>query len=149
VCRSVQGRAFLGTDWVGHGVVRGPLGRVLRSFTVTYAGVWSAPHGAFHVDEEVRYVDGRVVRRHWGIVADPAGGWSGSDDAGGRMVLRDRGDRLVLDFDRSKAVGGFSVGRLRLELTPQGPDVLRGRGVTRWAGLPVARTEITFARGRG
>lgn len=138
---------FLSARWEGAGCIRGPTGRVVRRFTTVLVGAWSEPHDAFHLDETVAYVDGRSAARHWGVSYDGLGRWTGADDVGGRISLREHEDgRIVLRFDRSKAVRAFSNRTLRLVLRPRGGDVLEGRGVTRVLGLPLARTELTYVR---
>ena len=139
-------REFLASDWIGRGVVRGVTGRTLRSFTVTYRGVWAAEHQAFHIDEQVAYADGRAQTRAWAVSPGERDTWVGADDSGGRMIVRPSGDVLLVDFDRSRVVRGFNVAKLSLRRRPDGPDRRDGRGVTRVLGLPLTLTEEVYSR---
>lgn len=142
----MRAATFLEGEWIGEGVVRGVFGRVLRRMRVSFAGVWSDEHLAVHLDEEVAYADGRGFRRRWAIGYLGLGAWKGADDSGGRLLVREDGDRIIMRFHRSAAIRSVTVGSLKLVLRWRGPKELHGRGVTRLFGVPIAWTRLTLSR---
>ena len=92
----MDARLSLESSWVGEGAVTSVLGRTLRTFVVNYQGAWSEDYQAFHVHEKVSYADGRSLRRNWAIMLDEDQNWSGTNDAGRRMILRGNRETLVI-----------------------------------------------------
>ncbi len=142
--------AFFSGTAVSAGEVR-TLGLRRERFTARFEG--RAEKGTLRLDERFRFADGERLQR-WvlrfdgavirgtvqteaknGSLAEPVA--VGGEREVGRLVLRYRGI----------APGG---GALRLgfrhEIRPNGDGTLRNDVTVRFLGLPLARSEVTFAR---
>jgi len=142
IARLFQGRL------AGEGEVRGLTGRVLRSMSVVYAGVWSEPHRALHLDEEIVYADGTRLVRHWAVHGDDDGFLSGVEATqGGRLRGREVDGDLQLVFDRPLRPGAsLTVPKVRLRFTEVEPGVVEVRGHTAILGAPVRRMTLRLSR---
>lgn len=101
---------FLGRT-EGGGVIRDPLGRIVRRCRITTDGSFSASQGALRFDEVFTYDDGEVDVWRWVMQAARDGRYVAAEaKAGGGIAGERRGADYVLSFRRpmARARGAFS-----------------------------------------
>jgi hypothetical protein len=91
---------FLGRT-EGEGVVRDPLGRVIRRCAIRTEGAFSTAYGAIEFNETFAYDDGEVDVWRWAMTAGADGRYVAAEAlAGAGIVGERRGDDYVLSFRR-------------------------------------------------
>ena len=114
---------FLGrTD--GGGVVRDPLGRIIRRCRITTEGAFSSSRNALRMDETFSYDDGEVDVWRWVMQPGRDGRYVAAEaKAGGGLSGEQRGADYVLSFRRpvARAQGAFAP-HYRTCLTLLTPD---------------------------
>ena len=141
------GEIFVG-GLSGRGVVLGSRGRILRTFSAQYFGQWSSDADILHLDETVRYADGRSVRRNWAIAIDDSGralGYEG--DRRSRVRAHSVNDHVRMIYDRPLG-GGAEIAAPRVvfdlfETPDRGVEML---GRVALLGLVLQRTQASLKR---
>ena len=91
---------FLGRT-EGAGVVRDPLGRIIRRCRVTTEGAYSATQSALRLDEVFTYDDGEVDVWRWAMQAGRDGRYIAAEaKAGTGIAGEQRGGEYVIGFRR-------------------------------------------------
>ncbi len=144
------GRLFL-DGLAGDGVVTGCTGKVLRSFSVEFYGLWSMDDDILHLDETVRYADGREIQRHWTVRFDGKGRFHGYDaNRVSRLRAHIVGDKVRMVYDRPLG-GGAEIAAPRvvmdLSQTDDGGVCLNGR--VGMLGLVFQRTRAKLRKASG
>jgi hypothetical protein len=141
------GELFVG-GLSGGGVVFSWNGKVLRSFAVEYFGQWSSDEDVLHLDEAVRYADGRLVQRHWAIAFDEAGRGLGYEgDRRSRVRARGLKDRVRMVYDRPLGAGAeIAAPRVVFELFEAPGGGVEMQGKVALLGFVLQRTEATLKR---
>jgi hypothetical protein len=129
---------FLGRT-EGAGVVRNPLGAVVRRCAIVTEGSLHEAYDAIHFDETFTYEDGEIDVWRWAMTC------SGGDEylaaeakAGSRIVGRRAGDDYVLSFQREagRAKGALAP-RFFTRFTLLSPDVALKSAKVSILGVPV------------
>jgi|SRR5579872_6329144 len=138
---------FLGRT-EGAGVVRDPIGRVVRRCAVTTEGVFSPAYRAIHFDETFAYDDGEVDVWRWAMTAGADGRYVAAEAmAGAGIVGERRGGDYLLSFRRpvGKAQGWLSP-RFSTRFTMLSPDLALKRANVSLAFLPVGTLTAVHRR---
>jgi len=132
----------------GEGVVFSWTGKSLRTFSVEFVGQWSSDNDILHLDETVRYADGRIVRRNWAVVLDESGralGYEG--DRRSRVRARRLKDRVRMIYDRPLGGGAeIAAPRIVFDLFETPDRGLEMRGRVALLGLVLQRTRAMLKR---
>jgi len=129
---------FLGRT-EGAGVVRDPIGRIVRRCRVTTDGGFSASQGLLRFDEVFAYDDGEVDTWRWVMQPGRDGRYIAAEIKAGAGITGERqGDDYVLAFRRpvGRAAGVFAP-RFRSRFTLLSPDLALKRANVSLFGLPL------------
>jgi hypothetical protein len=131
---------FLGRT-EGAGVVRDPLGRVLRRCGVVTEGASHDVYEAIHFDETFTYDDGQVDTWRWAMTVGPDGGYVAAEAlAGSGITGRRLGDDYVLAFYRPTGrASGVIAPRYLARFTLLAPDLAFMQVRISVLGLPMAQ----------
>jgi hypothetical protein len=129
---------FLGRT-EGAGVIRDPLGRIIRRCRISTEGALSAAQGALRFDETFIYDDGEVDVWRWVMQAGREGRYVAAEAKAGAGITGDlRGGDYVLGFKRpvGRAVGLFAPHFLT-RFTLLAPDLALKRADVSLFGVPL------------
>ena len=138
---------FLGRT-EGSGVVRDPLGRIVRRCAIYTEGVFAPAYSAIHFDETFAYDDGEVDVWRWAMTAGADGRYVAAEAvAGAGIVGERRGAEYVLSFRRPVGkAAGFLAPRFSTRFTLLSADVALKQASVRVLGLPVGRMTAIHRR---
>jgi hypothetical protein len=129
---------FLGRT-EGAGVVRDPVGRIVRRCNVTTDGGYSAAQGLLRFDEVFAYDDGEVDTWRWVMQPGRDGRYVAAEAKAGSGITGERhGDDYVLRFRRpvGRAAGPFAP-RFRSCFTLLSPELALKRANVSLFGVPL------------
>lgn len=129
---------FLGRT-EGAGVVRDPIGRIVRRCSVTTDGGFNTAQGLLRFDEVFSYDDGEVDVWRWVMQPGRDGRYLAAEVKAGAGITGERqGDDYVLAFRRpvGRAAGVFAP-RFRSRFTLLNPDLALKRANVSLFGLPL------------
>ena len=129
---------FLGKT-EGAGVVRDPLGRIIRRCRITTDGALSAAQGALRFNETFVYDDGEVDVWRWVMQAGREGRYVAAEAKAGAGITGDlRGGDYVLAFRRPVGrAAGFLAPHFLTRFTLLAPDMALKRADVSLFGVPL------------
>ncbi|HVN02133.1 MAG TPA: DUF3833 family protein [Caulobacteraceae bacterium] len=138
---------FLGRT-EGAGVVRDPLGRIVRRCVITTEGSFSASRSALRFDETFAYDDGEVDVWRWAMQAGRDGRYVAAEaKAGAGIAGERRGGEYVLSFRRPVGrATGLLAPRFRSRFTLLSPDLALKRADVSLFGVPLGQLSAVHRR---
>ena len=139
---------FLGRT-EGAGVVRDPIGRIVRRCRITTEGAYSAAQSALRFDETFTYDDGEVDVWRWAMQAGRDGRYVAAEaKAGTGITGEQRGGEYVLAFLPALRPGhtGLMAPHYQSRFTLLAPDLAMKRADVSLFGVPLGQLSAVHRR---
>jgi hypothetical protein len=138
---------FLGRT-EGAGIVRDPLGRIIRRCRVTTEGAYSAAQSALRFDEVFTYDDGEVDVWRWAMQAGRDGRYIAAEaKAGTGIAGEQRGGEYVIGFRRPLGrASGLIAPHYQSRFTLLAPDLALKRADVSLFGMPLGQLSAVHRR---
>jgi hypothetical protein len=138
---------FLGRT-EGAGVVRDPIGRIVRHCRITTEGAYSAAQSAVRFDEVFTYDDGEVDVWRWAMQAGRDGRYVAAEaKAGTGIAGEQRGGEYLLAFRRPYGrATGLIAPHYQSRFTLLAPDLAMKRADVSLFGVPLGQLSAVHRR---